>query len=44
MRVTIQRGKKPGYALPLNTEYQSVYNFRRYGVTECSLHAKQECI
>ena len=42
--VTIQRGKKLGYALPLHTDYQSVENFKRYDVTVCLLHAKQECI
>ena len=40
--VTIQRGKKLGYTSPLNTNYQSVENFRRFDVTECHLHAKQE--
>ena len=38
------RGKKLGYALPLSTEYQSVENFKKYKVTECPLHANQECI
>ena len=42
--VTIQRGKKLGYALPLSTEYQNVENFKKYEVTECPLHANQECI
>ena len=40
--VTIQRGKKLGYALPLNTDYQSVENFKRFEVTKCPLHANQE--
>ena len=42
--MTIQREKKLGYALPLHTDYQSVENFKRYDVTVCLLHAKQECI
>ena len=42
--VTIQRGKKLDYALPLSTEFQSLENFKRYKVTECPLHANQECI
>ena len=42
--VTIQRGKKLGYALPLNTDYQSVENFERFDVIKCPLHANQECI
>ena len=42
--VTIQRGKKLGSALPLNTEYQRVDNFKRYELAECLLHANRECI
>ena len=42
--MTIQRGKKLDYALPLSTEFQSLENFKRYNVTECPLHANQECI
>ena len=41
---TVQRGKKLGYALPLSTEYHSVESFKKYEVTECPLHANQECI
>ena len=40
--VTIQRGKKLGYAFPLNTEFQSVENLKVFDVTKCPLH--QECI
>ena len=43
-RVTIQRGKKLDYALPLNTDFQSVENLKKFDVTECPLHANQECI
>ena len=42
--VTIQRGKKLGYAFPLNTEFQSVENLKKFDVTKCPLHANQECI
>ena len=42
--VTIQREKKLGYAMPLNTDYQSVENLRRSDVTKNPLHANQECI
>ena len=42
--VTIQRGKKLGYAVPLNTDFQSVENLKKVYVTECPLHANQECI
>ena len=39
--VTIQRGKKLGYALPLNTDIQKMEKFH---VTKCPWHANQECI
>ena len=42
--VTIERGKKLGYALPLNTDFQSVVNLKKFDVTKCPLHADQECI
>ena len=42
--VTIQRGKKLGYALPLNTDFQSVDKLKKFDVTKCPLHANQECI
>ena len=40
--VTIQRGKKLGYALPLNTYFQSVQNVKMFDVTKCPLHANKE--
>ena len=42
--VTIQRGKKLGYALPLNTDFQSLENLKKFDVTKCPLHANQECL
>ena len=42
--VTIQRGKKLGYALPLNTDFQSLENLKKCDVTKFPLHANQECI
>ena len=42
--VTIQRGKKLGYALPLSSDFQSVENLKKFDVTKCPLHANQECI
>ena len=42
--MTIQRGKKLGYALPLNTDFQSVENLKKFDVTICPWHANQECI
>ena len=40
--VTIQRGNKLRYALPLNTDFQSVENSRKFDVTKCPLHANTE--
>ena len=39
-----KRGKKLGYALPLNTDFQSVENLKKLDVTKFPLHANQECI
>ena len=38
--VTIQRGKKLGYALPLNTDFQSVENLKKFDVINCPLRTK----
>ena len=37
--MTIQRGKIFGYALTLNTDFQSVENLKKFDVTKCPLHA-----
>ena len=42
--VTIQRGNKLGYALPLNTDFRSAKNLKKFDVTKCPLHENQECI
>ena len=42
--VTVQRGNKRGYALPLNTEYPSMENLKKFKVIECPLHANNEGI
>ena len=42
--VTMQRVKKLGYALPLNTDFQIVENLKKIDVSKCPLHANQECI
>ena len=39
--VTIQRGKKLGYALPLNTDFQIVENLKKFDIIKCPLHANQ---
>ena len=41
---TIQRGKKPGYALPLNLDDRNLENFKSFDITKCPLHANQEYI
>ena len=30
--------------MPLNTDFQSVENLKKFDVTKCPLHANQECI
>ena len=42
--VTIKRGKNHGYALPLNTEYQSLKNLKKFKETDCPSHANNDCI
>ena len=42
--VTIQREKKLSYALPLNTDFQSMENMKKFDVTKWPWHANQECI
>ena len=39
--VTIQRGKKLGYALPMKTDYEEAQNLKRYDVKDCPNHAKK---
>ena len=33
--VSIQRGKKLGYALPMRTDYDETQNLKRYSVKDC---------
>ena len=40
----IKRGKKLGYALPLNTDFPSLEISKRFDVTKCPSHANQERI
>ena len=42
--VTIQRGKKLGYALPMKTDYDETQNFKRYCVKDCPNHADKDKI
>ena len=40
--VTIQRGKKLGYALPLKTDYEETQNLKIYSVKDCPNHADKD--
>ena len=40
--VSIQRGKKLGYALPMRTNYEETQNLKRYSVKDCPYHANKD--
>ena len=42
--VSIQRGKKFGYALPMRTDYEETQNLKRYSVKDCPYHANKDNI
>ena len=42
--VSIQRGKKLGYALPMRTDYEETQNLKKYGVKDCPYHANKDKI
>ena len=42
--VSIQRGKKLGYALPMKTDYEEKQNLKRYNVKDCSNHVDKDKI
>ena len=42
--VTIQRGKKLGYALPMKTDYEETQNLKRHSVKDCPIHADKDKI
>ena len=42
--VSIQRGKKLGYALPMRTDYEETQNLRKYSVKDCPYHANKDKI
>ena len=42
--VTIQRGKKFGFALPMKTDYEETQNLKRYNVKYCANHADKDKI
>ena len=40
--VSIQRGKKLGYALPMKSDYEETQNLKRYNVKYCPNHADKD--
>ena len=42
--VSIQRGKKLGYALPMRTDYEETQNLKKYNVKDCPYHANKDKI
>ena len=40
--VSIQRGKKLGYALPMKADYEATQNLKRYNVKDCPNHADKD--
>ena len=42
--VSIQRGKKLGYALPMRTDYEETQKFKRFIVKDCPYHARKDKI
>ena len=42
--VSIQRGKKLGYALPMRTDYEETQNLKKHKVKDCPYHANKDKI
>ena len=42
--VSIQRGMKLGYALPMRTDYEETQNLKKYSVKDCPYHANKDNI
>ena len=42
--ITIQRGRKLGYALPVKTRYEMTENVKEYEVLDCPNHRDKTCI
>ena len=42
--VSIQRGKKLGYALPMRTDYEETQNLKKHSVKDCPFHASKDKI
>ena len=42
--ISIQRGKKLGYALPMRTDYEETQNLKKHSVKDCPYHANKDKI
>ena len=42
--VSIQRGKKLGYTLPMRTDYEETQNLKKHSVKDCPFHANKDKI
>ena len=42
--VSIQRGKKLGYALPMRTDYEETQKLKKFSVKDCPYHANKDKI
>ena len=42
--VSIQSGKKLGYALPIRTDYEETQNLKKHSVKDCPYHANKDKI
>ena len=42
--VSIQHGKKHGYALPMRTDYEEIQNLKKHSVKDCPYHANKDKI
>ena len=42
--VSIQRGKKLGYALPMRTDYEETQNLKKHNAKDCPYHANKDKI
>ena len=40
--VSIKRGKKLGYALPMKTDYEETQNLKKYSLKDCPYHANKD--
>ena len=40
--VSLQRGRKFGYALPMRTDYEETQNLKRYSEKDCANHANKK--